>query len=180
MSGAIRILPYYTYEDYLQWEGKWELIDGIPHAMSPAPTPRHQMIGANLLAEFRFALKKCNHCKVSQPIDYKITEDTILQPDILIICKDIQKGFLDFPPSLVTEILSPSTALKDRHSKFALYEQQKIPYYLIISPDNEEAEVYVLDESHHFILKQKAHTFSYTFSFEKDCSVTINFSEIWQ
>jgi hypothetical protein len=40
MSSAVKILPYYTYEDYVQWEGKWELIDGIPYAMSPAHTPK--------------------------------------------------------------------------------------------------------------------------------------------
>jgi hypothetical protein len=39
MSNAIKILPHYTYADYVQWEGKWEVIDGVPHAMSPAPRP---------------------------------------------------------------------------------------------------------------------------------------------
>ncbi|TCK06622.1 hypothetical protein [Phorcysia thermohydrogeniphila] len=28
-------LPHYTYEDYKHWEGKWELIEGIPYAMCP-------------------------------------------------------------------------------------------------------------------------------------------------
>jgi Uma2 family endonuclease len=179
MPGAVKILPYYTYDDYVQWEGKWEIIDGIPYAMSPAPTPRHQIIGANLLAEFRFALKGCSHCKVSQPIDYKIAEDTILQPDVLVICKDANKAFIDFPPALVTEILSPSTALKDRHSKFSLYERAHIPYYLIISPDTEEAELYVL-EGDEYGLKEKGKSFSFTFSFEEVCSATIDFSEIWK
>jgi hypothetical protein len=39
MSTGAKILPYYTYytyEDYLHWEGRWELIDGIPYAMTPA------------------------------------------------------------------------------------------------------------------------------------------------
>lgn len=179
MSGAIKILPYYTYDDYVHWEGKWEIIDGIPHAMSPAPTPRHQMISANLVAEFRFALKKCESCKVSQPIDYKIAEDTILQPDILIVCKDIPKKFLDFPPSLVVEILSPSTALKDRHTKAGLYAQQHIPYYILISPDTEEAEVFMLEEKD-YVLKQKGNSFSFAFSFPEGCSATIDFSEIWK
>ncbi len=37
-----KILPYYTYEDYLRWEGQWEVIEGIPYAMSPMPRPEHQ------------------------------------------------------------------------------------------------------------------------------------------
>ena len=48
---AIKLLPHYTYEDYCNWEGRWELIDGIPFAMSPAPTPRHQWLIANIIAE---------------------------------------------------------------------------------------------------------------------------------
>ena len=44
MSSVIKILPYYTYEDYCHWEGRWELIDGIPYAMSPAPNPIHQWL----------------------------------------------------------------------------------------------------------------------------------------
>ena len=179
MSGAIKILPNYTYDDYVHWEGRWELIDGIPYAMSPAPVPKHQIAAGNLLAEFRFELKKCEVCKVMQPIDYKIKENTVYQPDLLIVCKPIEKKFLDFPPSLVTEILSPSTVFIDRNTKFYTYQEQGIPYYLIISPDTEETEVYEL-ENGAYQLKEKAVAFHYTFRFDEDCSATIDFSEIWK
>jgi Uma2 family endonuclease len=69
MAGVVKILPYYTYEDYVHWEGKWELIDGIPYAMHPAPTPRHQMIANTLGALFYFALKRCSNCAAYQAID---------------------------------------------------------------------------------------------------------------
>lgn len=179
MSGAVKILPYYTYDDYVQWEGKWELIDGIPHAMSPAPTPRHQLIANSLGALFYLALRNCKKCNAYQAIDFKISEDTIVQPDISILCQQTNKKFIDFPPALVVEILSPSTALKDRHTKSALYQGQGVKYFLIISPDTEEAEVYVLEENQ-YVLKEKGKTFTYTFSFEENCSATIDFSEIWK
>jgi Uma2 family endonuclease len=179
MSGAIKILPYYTYDDYVQWEGKWEIIDGIPYAMSPSPTPKHQMIANTLGALFYYGLKDCRQCKVYQAIDYKIAEDTILQPDISILCQSTRHKFIDFPPALVVEILSPSTALKDRHTKAGLYAQQNIPYYIIISPDTEEAEIFVLEEND-YVLKQKGKTFLYSFDFPEGCSATIDFSEIWE
>lgn len=123
-------MPHYTYEEYIRWEGQWELIEGIPYAMSPAPGPEHQFVAGNLHAEFRNALKtKGCDCKVYQPIDYKISEDTILNPDLLLVCKPIAKAFLDFAPELIAEILSPATALKDRHTKFELYQHEKISYY---------------------------------------------------
>ena len=180
MPGAIKILPYYTYEDYVQWEGKWELIDGIPHAMSPAPTPRHQMIANSLGALFYLALKNCQVCKAYQAIDYKLSEDTILQPDISVLCQQTTKKYIDFPPALVAEILSASTAVKDRHSKFSLYEQEKIPYYLIVSPDTEVVEVYMLNGNDHYELKEQGHDVSFDFYFEYNCSSTIEFIEIWK
>ena len=33
MAIANKILPYYTYDDWIEWEGKWELIEGIRYAM---------------------------------------------------------------------------------------------------------------------------------------------------
>lgn len=108
-----QILPYYTYEDYCRWEGQWELIEGIPYAMSPMPRPEHQKISNRLSTIFTNALdnSSCN-CTVYQPIVYKIADDTILNPDLLIVCKPITKQFLDFTPDLVVEILSPGNSPK--------------------------------------------------------------------
>ncbi len=121
MSSALKILPHYTYEDFCQWEGRWELIEGIPYAMSPAPHPKHQWISNNLKSEFRVEIKKkkCSTCKVYDFLDVKYSDDTIFKPDGLVVCGDIKKAFLDFPPKLVFEVLSPSTALKDIHTKFS-------------------------------------------------------------
>jgi Uma2 family endonuclease len=177
MSGAVKILPHYTYQDWEQWEGLWELIEGIPCAMGPLPVPKHQKIAATLTAEFIMAFKGCKPCTVYQPIDYRIADDTILQPDMLVVCGEITKKYLDFAPGLVVEILSPATALKDRHSKYSIYESQGIPYYLIISPDTEEVEVYKLNNGV-YSLEQKGKNFSYHFSLG-DCAATIDFKEIW-
>ena len=69
MASHFKILPYYTFEDWINWEGKWELIEGIPYAMSPAPLPKHQFIALNLASEFRIALRKCKDCKAYLPLD---------------------------------------------------------------------------------------------------------------
>lgn len=177
MSGAVKILPHYTFSDWEEWDGQWELIEGIPYAMRPLPMPKHQKIAATLGTEFTVALKSCKACTAYQPIDYRISDDTILQPDMLVVCGEITKKYLDFPPALVAEILSPAAALKDRHSKYPLYESQGIPYYLIIAPDVEEVEVYKLTNGS-YNLEQKGKVFSYSFSMG-ECMSTINFGEIW-
>lgn len=146
MSIANKILPYYTYEDWIHWEGKWELIEGHPFAMSPTPMPAHQRVASEIRTELTLALRKlnCKKCRAYDPLDYKISHDTILVPDILIICGDVQKKYLDFPPSLVVEILSPSTALKDRHTKYEIYQKQGILFYLIVDTDKQSIEIYHL------------------------------------
>lgn len=175
--GAIeKLIPYYTYEDYKHWEGKWELIDGIPFAMAPSPIYNHQLIATNLSALFWNSLQDCEKCKVLQPLDYIVKDDTVLQPDLLIVCKAI-KEYIDFPPSLVCEILSPSTALKDRHTKYNIYQSQKIPYYLIISPINKEVEMYILRNAS-YELAQKGKDFIAEFVFE-ECAASIDFGKVW-
>lgn len=178
MGNAVKILPHYTYDEYALWEGKWEVISGIPYAMSPAPVPKHQLIAANLNAEFRQQLKQCKKCNAYQPIDYVVEDDTILQPDMLVICGEILKKFLDFPPALVVEVLSPSTAAKDRFTKFPIYQSQLIPYYLIIDPDLEEVEVYELQNGQ-YQMTARGKEIIHDFIFE-DCNTHINFKEIWQ
>ena len=37
-------VEYYTYDDYCQWKGDWELVSGVPLAMAPAPMIQHLMI----------------------------------------------------------------------------------------------------------------------------------------
>ena len=180
MSDIIKILPNYTYDDYVHWEGRWEVIEGIPYAMIPSPSPNHQRIGANLVRELSNHFRKCSGCPVYQPLDYVIEDTTILQPDILVVCNPIIKKYLDFPPALVVEILLPPTALKDRHTKYSIYESQGIKYYVIISPDTEEAEVYELvqEQKRSYELRRKGHDFFFAFSFD-DCKAGIGFKEIW-
>jgi len=182
MAEAIKILPHYTYEDYVQWEGRWELIEGIPYAMSPAPTPKHQWICINIASELRNSIKKAarKDCKVYSFLDYKIKGDTIFQPDVLIVCKPITKKFLDFAPSLVIEILSPATALKDRNTKFHFYQQQKVKYYLLVDTDKETVEVYQLDKDGTYQLQQAKSPGKFIFNLDENCSLRSNLNEIWK
>lgn len=180
MSSAIKILPHYTHEDYCNWEGRWEVIEGIPFAMSPAPVPQHQLVGANIIYELSTPIKKsgCGNCKVYQFIDVKIEEDTIVQPDALIVCGAIAKSFLDFPPALVVEILSPSTAFKDRHVKFSLYEKMGIKYFLLVDTDRKVMEVNsIIDKKYQLSNYPEDHPFQ--FVLEDDCKIKVHLNDIW-
>lgn len=175
---ALKSLPHYTFDDYLSWEGKWELIDGIPYAMSPAASTLHQLIANNLGIAFGVSLNNCKACKGYQPIDYKVSEDTVVQPDLLIVNKPIQKTFLDFTPALVIEILSPSTKDKDRHSKYSIFERQGIPWYLIVDPVKEVVEIYQLIDNE-YTLAKTVHDERFVFNIDPGCQAKVLFKEVW-
>ncbi len=149
----------------------------MPYAMSPAPVPAHQRVSTLLSFEFVKALKKCKKCKVFQPLDWKITEDTVVQPDLLIVCDKIEKKFLDFVPELVVEILSPSTAAKDRGEKMELYQSQQVKYYLIVDPQFKKAEIYEYINSQYEPVSINPD--NYLFTLHSDCDIEVNFSDIW-
>jgi Uma2 family endonuclease len=179
MAIAQKYLPNYTYTDYCQWEGQWELIEGIPYAMSPQPIPIHQKINGRLFARFDTPLsKKCKDCNVYIPIDWKINAKTVLQPDLLIVCNEIEKKFLDFAPILVAEILSPSTALKDRNVKKQIYLSQGVKYFLILDPQTKKIEVYELVNDE-YVLKMVSPK-NFTFILEDGCKAKVDFSDIWE
>ena len=181
MGNVVKILPHYSYDDYCHWEGQWELIDGIPYAMSPAPSHQHQHVSSTLSFLFENCLRaiQCKDCKVYQPIDYRVNEFTILQPDLLIVCKPITGQVLDFAPDLVVEILSPSTALKDRNSKFEIYQTQGIPYYLIVDINSKQVEIYKLQDQQ-YRLEETTGDQLYTFNLGDTCKPSLLPNAIWE
>lgn len=134
-------IPRYTYQDLLQWEGRWELINGIAYAMSPQPSIEHQIISGNIHYQLTVALKNCQQCHALLPVDWKINEQTIVQPDNLVVCGSVKGKFLTQTPSIVFEILSSSTAFKDRHIKHEIYQNLGVKYYILVDAENKEVEV---------------------------------------
>src|SRR4051812_37447620 len=177
MSNLAKYRPHYTYEDYCQWEGRWELIEGMPYAMAPAPVPAHQRASILLSIAFETALKKCKGCKVYAPLDWKIKEDTIVQPDLLIVCNKIEKKFLDFVPALVVEILSPATASKDRGEKMELYQSKEVKYYLIVDPQFKKIEIY--EYIQHQYEPVSINPESFLFTLPNNCTAEVSLSDIW-
>jgi Uma2 family endonuclease len=143
------IIPRYTYKDYASWQGDWELIDGYPYAMSPSPKMKHQLAGKRLmfLLENELLKKTSCQCTTVYELDWIINDDTIVRPDVMIICGPIEDDFLRYPPTLLVEILSDSTRLKDRNTKFTLYEQQGVKYYLLADPTKNTLEIFELKDN---------------------------------
>ncbi len=100
-----------------------------------------------------------------------------MQPDILVVCGEIKNKYLDFAPALVAEVLSPSTALKDKHSKFSIYEQQGISYCLIIDPGKKMLEIYKLVNGN-YTLQNPPQNFA--FSFANEYNAEASFANLFE
>jgi Uma2 family endonuclease len=145
---AKKIHRKFTYEDYKTWpdEERWEIIDGEAWDMSPAPSLKHQIVLFNLSTTFGnfFKGKPCQ--PFFAPTDVVLDETNIVQPDLLVVCdkNKMTPANIQGAPDLVVEILSPSTSLKDRKIKKALYERFGVREYLLIHPEDEVVDRFSL------------------------------------
>jgi len=137
----------YTYQDYQGWsdEERWEIIDGILYNMSPAPLIRHQRISGNLFYVLKKKIDK--RCPVFEaPTDVVFDDYNVVQPDVFAVCdkNKITEADIQGAPDLIIEVISPGTALKDRQTKKKLYERFGVKEYLIVFPETDTIERYVL------------------------------------
>ncbi len=178
--GALRLedLPRYCYDDYKHWEDKWELIYGVAYAMSPMPMIKHQRISSNIDWQLKELLKNCQKCIVLLPVDWKIDEETVVQPDNLVICYEPKhESYITKAPKIIFEVLSKSTAHKDLNIKYSLYEKEGVLHYVIVNPDDNLAKVYHL-ENGKYIKVIDAIDESVKFNLE-NCEIEFDFSKIW-
>lgn len=146
MSSAEKYTPHYTVDDYQLWEGDWELWDGTAVAMTPSPFGRHAQSMGNISTKLNLAIRSARgNATVMAEIDWTVSRDTVLRPDVTIVCGEPPERHVENPPALVVEILSASTRQRDLTFKKPIYRQQSVPWYRIIDPDQQTLEALRLD-----------------------------------
>jgi Uma2 family endonuclease len=159
----IREEPY-TYEDYanLPDDGnRYEVANGILQVMSPSPGTKHQRILRKLTAAFEL------HCQATgqfffAPLDVILSQHHVRQPDFVFVANDrleiVTERGIEGAPDLAAEVLSPSTALKDKTEKKLEYARFGVKEYWIIDPIYELLEQYVLDDDGQRFIVQHIYT----------------------
>ncbi len=176
--GAIDYLKHYTYDDYKLWKGDWELFEGYPVAMSPAPMINHQAIAGFIISELNKNADECERCLVLGEADYKLADDTVLRPDVVLICDEPHDKYITKAPEIIIEIISKSTAKNDENYKFDKYQSEKVKYYIIVYPDDLTAKVYKLINGKY----DKEGDFSkelYKFE-DTTCKVSVDFDKVFK
>lgn len=145
---AVAYTPRYTIEDYLGWEGDWELWNGIPVAMAPSPDFWHQRLEFDLgkVLDLQLAASPCEHrCQVCCELDWHVDDNTVVRPDVMVVCEEPEGKWVTEAPVLAAEILSPSTRSKDLIQKRELFSRNGVKYYLLADPDEKNLTILELD-----------------------------------
>ena len=159
----------WTYQDYaaLPDDGKrYEIHDGELSVM-PAPTSLHQIVLLNL-ATFLSAHVTARNLGLVMvaPLDVILidtpSETTVLQPDVVYLDHGRLEASrirgVEGVPTLVVEILSPSTAVTDRTRKRELYARYGVPYLWFVDSDTGELTAHVLDSGEYRLVARVSGT----------------------
>ena len=153
MALVMTVDPRVTFAELAEWpdDGRqYELYDGEV-IVNPAPFPRHQLVSARLeevLVDYRRA---AGGLWLHSPIDIVFSEHNVVQPDIVYF-REERRHLIDMmaairiPPDLVIEVLSRSTAARDRGRKMQMFARFGVPEYWIVDPTADTLEVHRLDE----------------------------------
>ncbi|WP_298231568.1 Uma2 family endonuclease [uncultured Azohydromonas sp.] len=135
-----------TLSEFLEWENaqpdRHEFHRGEVFAMVGGRRS-HGRVVANLVRHLGNQLDG-TPCQVfSESMKVQVADDTILYPDVFVTCDkaDLATDTIFRAPTLVIEVLSPSTQAYDRSQKFALYRRlAALREYVLIDPDTRRVE----------------------------------------
>lgn len=145
-------VPFYTLEQYLELERKAdfksEYVSGQIFAMAGG-SPNHSAIIGNVTGAAWFHLRG-KPCRIFNS-DLRVT---VMQtglstyPDVTVVCGETHYHPLDedsvINPTVIFEVLSPTTEAYDRGGKWAHYRRlESLQEYVLVSQDKALAEHYV-------------------------------------
>ncbi len=144
--------PRITYDEFIKLteesEQRYELIDGELFLLA-SPSYAHQTAISEILYHFHsfFKGKKCR--PLTSPFDVTLIKDqnnkNVVQPDVLVICdtENIDaKGKYWGVPTLVVEVLSPSSKKHDMLRKLNLYTLTGIKEFWLVDTDKKIVYTY--------------------------------------
>jgi len=144
---ATKLKTRLDYDDYcaIPPDGmRYELLDGQVH-VTPAPSPLHQRVSKRLQRLLEAYFEEPGRGEVfNAPIDVILTPHDVVQPDLVVVTNPslVSARGIEGAPTLVVEILSPTTMSYDRTTKAQRYAALGIPHYWLVDPEARAVECF--------------------------------------
>ena len=142
----------FTYDDYLNTpeDKRYELLDGDLVALA-SPEEFHQRVSILLGAKLvQFVVENRLGRVYHAPFDVVLSNTDVVQPDLIFVSNEradiITPANIQGAPDLVVEILSPSTATRDKTFKRSLYARHGITEYWMVDLTEKTITVLCLGE----------------------------------
>jgi Uma2 family endonuclease len=157
----------YTFADFIAVipDGeKADLLDGAIYVASPDNTDAADLLSwlAVVLGAFVSA-KRLGKIYLSR-IAYRLDEKHGPEPDLGFVPTSLEhkrhRGFIEGPPMLAIEIVSPDSVARDYVQKRAVYETAGVREYWILDPDERRATFLVLKRGRYKEASPKNHIFT--------------------
>ena len=144
-----------------------ELIDG-EIIVSPSPSRKHAKIIRALNYLLETHLRQYDLGELYLDTDVIFAPDLVRRPDFSFfstsLLSTLSNDYLDAPPDLCIEILSPGSGKDDRVNKFNLYESSGVNHYWIIDPATRTAECFALKGATYELINTGTATQTVTFA----------------
>jgi Uma2 family endonuclease len=155
MASAPIQKAYLTAEEYLalerQAETRSELIDGEMVAMTGG-TWKHGLIIGNVVFSLKNRLLRGPCAVIPNDLKVHVASDYVY-PDVVVVCGEPtleeDRGEVLVNPTLIVEVLSPTTESYDRGRKFELYQTlESLREYVLVAQDRPRVEHFLRQDDH--------------------------------
>ncbi len=124
---------------------RWELVDGFVVTMMTRGTPSHSIVGLNIASALKAAVRPRGCWAIPDVlVRHAERDDMTVAPDVLVRCGSADKNVAPIDdPVVVVEVLSPSTMVYDRATKFAFYQSLPTVAHIVLAyQDERRVEVF--------------------------------------
>lgn len=150
-----------TLEEFLTWEAeqpeRWEFFKGEAFMMAGG-SDVHNVVTGNAYMALRIGLQNTRCNVFMSDVRLRLAEDdSLFYPDVFVTCSDADRARRQVKedPTLVAEVLSPSTEAYDRGDKFAAYRRfPGLRTVLFLSQDRAHVECFTRGEDGRWILSE--------------------------
>lgn len=147
-----------TVDEFLVWDDgtdtRYELIGGEPVAMAP-PAAAHGALASAVMVQMGIRLRP--PCRTISEAGIRIADrdDTYFQADIAVTCQPLKPGMVPVPdPTVIVEILSPSTIDHDRGRKLAIYREiPSVQEILLLDSTRCRAELWHREDEQSWVVR---------------------------